>query len=117
MQFMVLTPYRESHLQLSTIRTIIAHSLLSRMVLALVLQTSLSQDESFLSQTFQLRFDFVFLKGNFVRLFRLWPKIWRREATVKVRSIVVHYGNWEHDIHAKLLEIRSCLLRKGDSLP
>jgi hypothetical protein len=40
-----------------------------------------------------------------MRLLLLGPEIWDGEALVEVRAVVVHYYDWEHDVHAKLIKL------------
>ena len=77
-------------------------------------QALLSKIESLRFQALEFALDFVLLKWNLMGLFRCGPEIWCGEASIEVGSIIVHHGNWEQDIHAKLLEIRplhNCKLR------
>jgi hypothetical protein len=37
-----------------------------------------------------------------VRLPRFWPKVRDREFAIEIRTEVVHYADWEENVHAEL---------------
>jgi hypothetical protein len=67
-----------------------------------LLQPLIPQKQPPLPQPLQLRVYLLLLKRYPIRLLRLRPEIWHREAIIEIRPVVVHYCYGKHDVHAKL---------------
>ncbi|KAK0101046.1 hypothetical protein ONS96_006276 [Cadophora gregata f. sp. sojae] len=94
--------YSHSHVP-SPSRIISLRTPIPPLSLSLLLQSLTPQIHPPLPQPLQLAMNLLLVKRDPIRLLRLWPEIWDRKTLVEVGTVVVHYSNWEHDVHAKLV--------------